>query len=185
MRPFPRWVRFLIPMAVVLLMGLGIASALTQPQTREVDFTALLNERVDRFIALLTEEFGEAASQLVPFLEAGRAGLAAGQTQPLAQSLAVVASFLLTLTEAGRLAPLSAERVRAAAALVADAAVLAFPEEELTVSLGLYRSASPEETPPERVAGPFLGECPQAISLSLPTGEKRFELADCVSALPR
>jgi len=76
--------------------------------------------------------------------------------------------------------------VRAAAALVADAAVLAFPEEGLTVSLGLYRSSdSPEETPQERVAGPFLGECPQAISLSLPSGEKRFELANCVSALPR
>ena len=72
--------------------------------------------------------------------------------------------------------------MRAAAALVADAVVLVFPEEEL---LGLYRSASPEETPPERVAGPFLGECPQAISLSLPSGEKRFELANCVSALPR
>ena len=99
MRSFPMSVRLSLTLLALLLLGVGIASALTQPpQVREVDFSALLNERLDRFIALLAEEFGEAASQLVPFLEAGRSGLAAGQTQPLAQSLAVVASLYLRVS---------------------------------------------------------------------------------------
>jgi hypothetical protein len=95
------------------------------------------------------------------------------------QSLGVTASITLSLSDAGLLKALQVERIRFAATLVADAVLLAFPERNLTVSLGLYVAGDQE-----RVAGPFLGDCATKINLTLPSGPKDFELRSCVSILP-
>lgn len=164
---------------IFVFMSLGSASMILQPQPREIDFNALINDRLDKFIAVLKEEIPNASDQIIGFLEAGRAGLAAGQTQPMQQSLGVTASITLSLSEAGLLKALQVERIRFAATLVADAVLLAFPQENLTVSLGLYVAGDQE-----RIAGPFLGDCATKINVTLPSGSKDFELKSCVSTLP-
>jgi hypothetical protein len=163
----------------LVLGGLGSAAATTQTQVRGVDFTALINERLDQFIALLEEEIPDNAGQLVKFIETARTGLAAGQTQPARQSFGVVITFLFALIEAGAVNALQMERFKLALALVADSVILAFPEEGLALSVGLYVSREKE-----RVIGPFLGECIKEIRLALPTGEESFRLQTCKGVLP-
>ena len=154
-------------------------SGVMQPQTKEVDFNTLINDRLDKFITLLKEEIPNSADQLVGFLEAARTGLSVGQTQPATQSLGIIAGVLLTLSELGALSPLQIERTRFATTLVADTVLLAFPEDNLTVSVGLYANADSKE----RVVGPFLGDCVQKFTVALP-GAGDFNLKTCTNALP-
>jgi hypothetical protein len=161
------------------IFTLLVVSGIMQPQTREVDFNILINDRLDKLISLVKEEIPSSPDQLVEFLEAARTGVGSGQTQPAKQSLGIVAGVLLTLSELGSLSPLQVERIRLATTLVADAVLLAFPEENLTISVGLYANADGKE----RVVGPFLGDCVLRFTVALP-GAGDFNLKACVNALP-